>query len=278
MYRICKYMYIITFALFLFPSEVYSAVDTTVNSDGFIFRCYTSSYDSLFKADVVEVCTDTFHISIPQWVEDGQGNLYKVSYISKEAFSKLDCENLNITYPHSISHTGYQAFGGNENIKVLSINGAITHISSFTFAHCSSLEHLKVSSVEVVGYGAFLRCKSLKDISFIDSVKVIEEHAFAECGNIDTLVMPDCLCKLGFRAFAHCSNLKFIKFSKSIKYIRTLTFDHCIGLTEIYFPENIERIGRNAFRGCSNLKKVKVSKNTVVEENAFPEDTIVEIY
>ena len=109
-------------------------------------------------------------------------------------------------------------------------------------------------------------------------MKVIEEHAFAECGNIDTLVMPDCLCKLGFRAFAHCSNLKFIKFSKSIKYIRTLTFDHCIGLTEIYFPENIERIGRNAFRGCSNLKKVKVSKNTVVEENAFPEDTIVEIY
>lgn len=67
--------------------------------------------------------------------------------------------------------------------------------------------------------------------AIIKGTEEIADEAFAHCNTIESIYMPESLCKIGKRAFFHCERLE-----------------------DIYFPSYISSIGDEAFRGCCSLQ------------------------
>lgn len=246
----------------------------TIDTLGIIFRC-----DKLNRTAKVEsVYSIKSDIAIPRFITDEKGQSYEVNLLNYMAFSKVCTKDLHIVLPGSISTITSGSFYLSKEIQTLSIDGYVDSIADRAFSSCIALKKINVESVSRIGEYAFAMCKELKDLSFLRCVTEIGDLAFYMCLNIESFDMPDSLRELGRASFAHCISLKRIRFSENLSVIRRDTFKKCTSLTEIFLPQNIKRVCSNAFAGCSNLIKVKMPKYTIVEKEAFPENTVIEYY
>ena len=174
--------------------------------------------------------------------------------IGNYAFS--NCQNLsNVTIGNSVKSIGVWAFGYCSNIKNLIIPDSVTYIGAYCLSNCTSLESITIPFIGerkngtentnfgyIFGSNASYQYKyvpqSLKNVIVTNDV-IVDDYAFYGCDNIESIVLPESICKIGDYAFAYCSSI-----------------------SAITIPANVMTIGRCAFFDCGSL-------NTAVFNNSI---------
>ena len=133
-----------------------------------------------------------------------------------------------------------------------------THIVSFAFNGCSSIENIILPSMLTnIGMAAFQNCTNLTNIVIPDSVTTIEQGAFANCKNLTSIVLPQNITKIESQTFSGCTGLTDITISDGMTCIGYESFSGCTSLTTITLPNSITTIEREVFEGAKNLTEVR---------------------
>ena len=243
-------------------------------------------YDGDYHGDVV----------IPESVEYG-GKIYKVTYISNEAFFR--CSSMtSISIPSSIkSISGDEVFYGcyrltsviisdlsswcnisfgntsanpltyarnlflnNKKVTKLIIPDDVTNISSCAFSGCRDLTSVTIpNSVKEIGASAFKGCSSLTSVTIPNSVTSIGGGAFDGTPWFDN--QPDGLVYVGKVAYKYKGEMPAysrITIKDGTFEIASDAFFGCSGLTSVTIPNSLTSIGREAFSSCSGLTSITI--------------------
>lgn len=83
-------------------------------------------------------------------------------------------------------------------------------------------------------------------------------------------------CFVDSGTFAGQLSLKRVELPEGIDLICEYAFSGCSALSELVLPSTIKTIMTKAFIGCDSLKHVVIpNKDCVVDDDAFPADTVV---
>lgn len=133
--------------------------------------------------------------------------------------------------------TSIDYFGGNEDIREISLPGTIKIKADYTFQNCNNLQTVKLGEgISYVSNSMFYNCTALKNVSLPNSLQNIGSSAFGACTSLKSLQLPKALESLGNSAFSGCESL-----------------------SNIELPESLQTIGILCFNGCDNLSTIKVS-------------------
>ena len=162
-----------------------------------------------------------------------RGNTYKVTSISREAFSY--CSSLqNITIPSSVTSIGDKAFYSCSSLQNITIPSSVTSIGDRAFSGCSSLQNITIpSSVTSIGKSAFAGCSSLQNITIPSSVTSIGKSAFAGCSSLQNITIPSSVTSIGEWAFSECKSLQNITIPSSVTSIGEWAFSDCKSLSNV---------------------------------------------
>ena len=132
--------------------------------------------------------------------------------------------------------------------------------------------------VTKIRFDAFYGCRSITSIKLPDSLREIGESAFGRCTNLKSIVIPSGVLRIENDAFINCPNLKTVEISDYSNLIELgqYAFMGCTSLTYIKIPKSVKVIKRMTFSGCENLRNATVQASTEIEDEAFPEHTIIE--
>lgn len=133
--------------------------------------------------------------------------------------------------------TSIDYFGGNEDIREISLPGTIKIKADYTFQNCNNLQTVKLGEgISYVSNSMFYNCTALKNVSLPNSLQNIGSSAFGACTSLKSLQLPKALESLGNGAFSGCESL-----------------------SNIELPESLQTIGVLCFNGCDKLSTIKVS-------------------
>ena len=172
-----------------------------------------------------------------------------IDTIQDSAF--IRCSSLSgIDFGNSIITIGSQAFRSNAFYE-LSFPSTLTHIYSYAFESCSSLQDIGVlpSNLQVIGDNAFDKTSLTGLLTIPDSVTYLGSTAFANClvSGVNLGLGVD---YLNNQAFLGCLNLEYINLDL-ITGIGNNVFDGCSSLSGIAIPNTMKEIGNSAFRGSA---------------------------
>lgn len=153
-----------------------------------------------------------------------------------------------VRLPSTLKTIGEWAFGGNENLTVVTIPNSVEEIGAHAFDDSTALAEIRVEagsksfvSVNGILFDAakttivkYPEARSAKGYTLPASVSVVGDGAFNN-SDIDRIVLGDNVTELGMCAFCDCKNL-----------------------TEITIGKNLRRLGKSAFFGCPKLAAVSL--------------------
>ncbi len=128
-------------------------------------------------------------LTIPDTVQDENGNTYVVSEVGKDAF-KDNKSVTEVVIGNKVKTIAVNAFAGCSKLKKVVLGDAVEVISDNAFANCGKLQTVTMKKkVTQIGARAFYKCKSLKKIVIPASVKKIGKQAFYQCKNLRSITI-----------------------------------------------------------------------------------------
>ena len=128
-------------------------------------------------------------LTIPDTVQDENGNTYVVSEVGKDAF-KDNKSVTEVVIGNKVKTIALNAFAGCSKLKKVVLGDAVEVISDNAFANCGKLQTVTMKKkVTRIGARAFYKCKSLKKIVIPASVKKIGKQAFYQCKNLRSITI-----------------------------------------------------------------------------------------
>ena len=128
-------------------------------------------------------------LTIPDTVQDENGNTYAVSEVGKDAF-KDNKSVTEVVIGNKVKTIAVNAFAGCSKLKKVVLGNAVEVISDNAFANCGKLQTVTMKKkVTRIGARAFYKCKSLKKIVIPASVKKIGKQAFYQCKNLRSITI-----------------------------------------------------------------------------------------
>ena len=128
-------------------------------------------------------------LTIPDTVQDENGNTYVVSEVGKDAF-KDNKSVTEVVIGNKVKTIAVNAFAGCSKLKKVVLGDAVEVISDNAFANCGKLQTVTMKKkVTRIGARAFYKCKSLKKIVIPASVKKIGKQAFYQCKNLRSITI-----------------------------------------------------------------------------------------
>ena len=142
-----------------------------------------------------------------------------------------------------------------------------------------NIESLDTNNVKEIGKGAFSFCTKLRTIVLGDDIETIKEYTFSNCRRIEGILFPKNLKYIDEGAFNY-SGIKNLELPEGLLEIGDYAFFEC-KMETLYFPSTIRVIGKEAFFDFDNganskLTKVRVPQGTIIGENAFPKQVVIE--
>ena len=118
------------------------------------------------------------------------GNTYKVTAISEDAFNNFENKN---------------------KIKKIEIADTVKEIGNNACKDMSELTDVTGGKgVTSIGKGAFSNCSKLKNFSGFDNLEIINDEAFSKCKKLTKVTIGIKVKKIGKKAYNECSSLKNI--------------------------------------------------------------------
>ena len=134
----------------------------------------------------------------------------------------------------------------------------INKLCACCFKRCDNLKSITIKgALEELPSSCFSSCKALRKVVLPDTLEAIGETCF-EYSGIRTLEIPDNVTAIDSFCFMGCTNLRRIKLPAKLKYLGGHCFYNCTQLKEITLPDTLTRMGLNIFQGCKRLEVVNV--------------------
>jgi len=178
------------------------------------------------------------------------------------------------------------------------ISDGVTHIGSYSFADCKSLESVVIpQSVTSIGESAFRYSDNLKNVyitelkrwcglSFWEAysnplyfsgklyvndklinelvipegVTHIGDFVFCGSGSLESVIIPEGTVSIGKSAFMNCDSLTYVNIGNNVERIERNAFRDCDGLTSVNIPNSVKYIGPCSFFDSDNLNSVNFSE------------------
>lgn len=207
--------------------------------------------------EAFESCVNLSHINIPSNVNRIGGAFYNCKKLQKVHIQSLVKYLLIDFYFYRSAGiptcNSANLYLNEEPItEITSFPNEISHIQSYAFYYCQSLETLEISdNIEEIEEAAFMGCTNLRKVIISDNVKTIRKSAFEDCINLTEVTLPSSLSEL-----------------------TTWMFKDCSSLVEITIPKSVTIISSGAFDGCNNLKRITLSSSIPPIINAYGYDLI----
>ena len=244
------------------------------------------------------------HVRIPEGVTSigdnafyGCENLISVELpesltnIGYNAFA--GCKNLtNLRIPAGVTSIGTSAFQWCSNLVDAVIPSGLREIANFAFCSCINLKNVTLAEgIIKIGLSSFSGCRSLINVTIPESVTEIGDWAFSDCNSLKKVVLPENLEQIGRHAFGTCPELRDCNIPASVSSWGGISATYKDGayytenagereILEVFVPGREEyevptwasKIRENALEGTS-LKRVTISAGTLIDENAFGNNT-----
>ena len=152
-------------------------------------------------------------------------------------------------------------FGGNENIRSVTIPEGVKTIGEFAFDRCSNLQSVTLpKSLREMALGVFTDCKRLESITIPGSLKYIPAQCFCGCSGLTSVTIGKGVKAIGVHAFCEC-NIENLTIPEGVTEIGQGAFGDCRKLWEVIIPESVTEIGGRAFQGCGKLQSVTIPES-----------------
>ena len=212
---------------------------------------------------------------IPKEVTDEEGQTYKVTTISKEAFNR--CTSLtSVTIPNSVTKIGDNAFYICRSLTSVTIPNSVTEIGDAAFYGCYKITAVYISdltawcNISFSSYDAnpihyahnlYLNGNLITKLVIPDSVTKIAMGVFQGCSSLISVTIPNSVTEIGEDAFSGCTSLTSVTIPNSVTEISRSTFSGCSSLTSVTIPNSVTKIGSSAFYNCSSLKVITLPES-----------------
>lgn len=183
----------------------------------------------------------------------------------------------SIMIPASVTRVGAFAFGGNNNLREVSLPPKLTSIPEALFHTCESLASVKIPArVQSIGIEAFAECRSLRSIMIPEGVKSIGKVAFRDCSGLTSVSIPVSVTNVGEVAFLRCSKLAGINVAKGNRAYKSvsgalytadgttlLEWPAGSPIADATIPDGVTNIVRFAFNDCPKLVSVTIPASVI---------------
>ncbi len=178
----------------------------------------------------------------------------KVVSIGREAFR--DAKNLkSVTMEEGITHISENAFLGCDNLESVSIPASVASVGTNAFTNTKWESAMLANSDYIVVNGILIKVKQGKaSYTVPEGVTVIGSGVFYNNVSVTLVELPQSVKVIGDYAFAGCTALESISLPAETKEIGYAAFSGCENLvTEV--PDSVEKIGVDAFLGVKEVKR-----------------------
>ena len=182
-----------------------------------------------------------------------------------------------LKFDGDISQIGDYAFGAtSEDVKIWStlkyikLPNCITHLGYYAFGGCDNLVSIEVpEGVTLIKEGAFRWCVNLTSITIPKSVTKIGTYTFWSCSNLKQLYISDlsAWCKIDFVLESELSDAKTVYANPLMK--KPTLYLNGKEVTELIIPSDITEIKDRTFYGFRGTKVVLHDGITKIGESAF---------
>lgn len=194
----------------------------------------------------------------------------------------------------------FAAFTVRNEITSVKVPDTVTTIGSDAFTHCENLKSVSIAGAVKIERRAFAECSSLTAVTLPETLTSLEEMVFSSCTALERISLPDSLEQIPNHLFESCSALKSVAFGAKVRSIGNSAFYLCeafehaqlpetlvslgeyafyeSGIMSLQIPEGITEIPYRAFTGCKRLHTV-VIPDTVkkIGNEAFSNCKITEL-
>ena len=179
---------------------------------------------------------------IGYWAFDVARNLEKVNIsedcrdIGQFAFSTTKLTNIYI--PASVEQIGGGAFGGETDLKEITVD---LENEYFYMQNDALIYHNKEFDTRVIM--DYETDNAATVFTVPDNVGYIEQYAFAQANNLEQIVLHDGVESINNYAFENCKKLSHFEFPNGIKRIESYVLIGCDGLASVIIPASVTEIG-----------------------------------
>lgn len=179
---------------------------------------------------------------IGYWAFDVARNLEKVNIsedcrdIGQFAFSTTKLTNIYI--PASVEQIGGGAFGGETDLKEITVD---LENEYFYMQNDALIYHNKEFDTRVIM--DYETDNAATVFTVPDNVGYIEQYAFALANNLEQIVLHDGVESINNYAFENCKKLSHFEFPNGIKRIESYVLIGCESLASIIIPASVTEIG-----------------------------------
>ena len=252
-------------------TRVYAGEDLEI-VDGVVIEYSGDETDIILPEGITKIGKNAFASSHIRSVVIPEG----VTEIEESAFSS--CEKLmHVSLPASLKRIGKYAFlsyCGNE-MKEINLPEGLSVIGESAFSHASFRSVVIPEGVIEIGERAFEECEELTYVSLPSSLKTIGANAFCECTQLKKVDFSEGLSEIEDSAFQECG-LEEVRIPSSCTIIAEWSFQNCPELSRVILHDKVQLIEDFAFESCPKLTTVLIPKETIVSENAFDDEVIIE--
>ncbi|MDE7397180.1 MAG: leucine-rich repeat domain-containing protein [Muribaculum sp.] len=212
-----------------------------------------------------------------EWLFEKWGSKEWNLYINGECIADLEV-------PNSVTDIDPDTFNGCKSLISLKISGSVTSIGDQAFANCINLHKIEFESIESLfnikfgaswkyvksgGWDLYIGSQLISDLEIPNSASELE-NIFMHCMSLESVKIPETICKIGKFAFYDCKCLKSVDIPESVTEICDYAFDTCRDL-DVKLPSKLSVIGTHAFSYCWNASETLDIPESVVSigSNSF---------
>lgn len=166
-------------------------------------------------------------------------------------------------------------------LREVNLPDTITEIRGEAFKGCWILKKVNLpANLEYLGGGAFYNCSLLQEIDLPDSLNYIGGEAFYGCSSLQEIILPEGIAEIRGNTFEECTDLRMVKIPDSVTRIGGHAFygDSSLEYVLLSPGSKLQEIGSSAFRCCDSLTEITLPRNVYINERAFKETPLGNIY
>jgi len=133
----------------------------------------------------------------------------------------------------------------------------VTEIGASAFYYMPITSVKIPSTISHIGTWAFYQCSSLNSVEISEGVSslTINKEAFYGCHALNSIYLPSGVTRIEQGAFQYCLSLAYITLSDGLTYIGDYAF-RALKLSTITIPTTVTSMGTAVFCDCRHLSKI----------------------